>query len=168
MAISSNTGDEFEYNSDKGYKNSKEAFNNIDFGAIVSMVVSDDSLLDVKSDEQSDDSGDEDSGAMKAPEQSPILGEERGFQFEAPSNDEGPYGRETTELDKEVSTMLQSSLKLSDATAEEIIISNRRLPAVLNSDFDSNKTHLINGVYVCLANKWFAGTSRRLFHGCII
>ena len=49
-------------------------------------------------------------------------------------------------LDEEINNKLLNSLSLSDATAEDIL-SNNRVAAVLDSDFKSNKTRLINGVY---------------------
>ncbi len=68
MAISSNTGDKFEYDPDDGYENSEDAYNDINFDAIASMVVHDNSLLKMKSEEQSDNSEeDEDTGTIRAP-----------------------------------------------------------------------------------------------------
>ncbi len=75
------------------------------------------------------------------------MGKERGFTFEIWSDWDGPYRRNIPPLDEEISNIFLTSLTLSGATAKKII-SNDRVSAVLNSDFDSNKTRLINGVYM--------------------
>ena len=95
------------------------------------MVVRDASLLDIKSEEQSEDNDNDVGGTIKAPEGRPLSGEERGFS--------ALNEIEVLPSDEEISNKLLQSLSLSDATANDIL-SNDKVAAVLNSDFESNKT----------------------------